>query len=281
MPAVECRNRCIELPARVRRCVLSQFGSHPGCRYVRGLPRAPYLRDKEGESAVQLTGFWRSDKAAIALISICVLTLAACSSVNPADTIAPSPTDPTVSVVPSSASPAPSATKTPRPTARPCVAGDTRPKCQTPAPSQATTEPTVSPTPGPTTTSSPTPTTASTGTSTGSKITSTGFGVAPLDLDFGNVVLGATGTVPIVITNLTAAPLTPNYAGGAPNDPTYFGGSQNCAGVELASNGSCQFTYTFSPTAQGPFTSATTIDIDGDSVSITMKGCGIVMGGSC
>jgi hypothetical protein len=95
------------------------------------------------------------------------------------------------------------------------------------------------------------------------------------------VVLGATGTVPVVITNLTAGPLTPNYAGGAPNDPANFGGSQNCAGVELASNASCQFTYTFSPALLGVATSSTTIDIDGDSVSITMKGCGIVMGGSC
>ena len=73
----------------------------------------------------------------------------------------------------------------------------------------------------------------------------------------------------------------PNYAGGAPNDPSNFGGSQNCAGVEIAPNDSCQFTYTFDPTVLGPHTSATTIGIDGDNVSITMKGCGIVMGGSC
>ena len=85
----------------------------------------------------------------------------------------------------------------------------------------------------------------------------------------------------MVITNLTAGPLTPNYAGGAPNDPEQFGGSQNCAGVELASGASCQFTYTFEPTILGAHTSTTTIDIDGDSVAITMKGCGIVMGGSC
>jgi len=130
-------------------------------------------------------------------------------------------------------------------------------------------------------TASPTAPHTSTGTSSGSTTTATGFGVAPLDLDFGNVVLGATGTVPVVITNLTAGPLTPNFAGGAPNDPTNFGGSQNCAGVELASNASCEFTYTFTPTTLGPHTSATTIGIDGDNVSITMKGCGIVMGGSC
>ena len=130
-------------------------------------------------------------------------------------------------------------------------------------------------------TASPTPTAPSTGTSTGSKVTLTGFGVAPIDLDFGNVVLGATVTVPVVITNLTAGPLTPNYAGGAPNDPTNFGGSQNCAGVELASSASCEFSYTFTPTVLGPLSSSTTIDIDADSVSITMKGCGIVMGGSC
>jgi hypothetical protein len=107
--------------------------------------------------------------------------------------------------------------------------------------------------------------------------------VAPLALDFGNVVLGTSRDVPITITNLTGASLTPNYAGGAPNGGADggFGGSQNCAGVPLAPNASCQFTYTFSPTVLGPATDSTTIGIDSDNVSITMRGCGIVMGGSC
>ena len=105
--------------------------------------------------------------------------------------------------------------------------------------------------------------------------------MSPLDLDFGNVVLGATGTIQIVITNLNPTTLTPNFAGGAPTDPSNFGGSQNCAGVPLAPLASCQFTYTFEPTVLGPHTSATTIGIAADNVSITMKGCGIVMGGSC
>ena len=105
--------------------------------------------------------------------------------------------------------------------------------------------------------------------------------MSPLDLDFGNVVLGATGTVAVVITNLNAVTLTPNFAGGAPNDPSNYGGSQNCAGVPLAPLASCQFTYTFEPTVLGPHTSATTIGIDNDNTTITMKGRGIVMGGSC
>jgi len=95
------------------------------------------------------------------------------------------------------------------------------------------------------------------------------------------VVLGATGNVTVTFKNMTAGSLTPNYSGGAPNDPTNFGGSQNCAGVTLAPGDSCQFTYTFEPATLGPHDSSTTIGVDSDNLSITMKGCGIVTGGSC
>jgi hypothetical protein len=112
-------------------------------------------------------------------------------------------------------------------------------------------------------------------------LTSIGISVAPVSLDFGNVVLGTTGEIAVTFTNMTAGPLMPNYSGGAPLDANNFGGSQNCAGVALAAGASCQFTYTFSPTLLGPHDSSTTVGVDSDNVSITMKGCGIVTGGSC
>jgi hypothetical protein len=100
------------------------------------------------------------------------------------------------------------------------------------------------------------------------------FSATPTNLVFGNVPVGATASLPVTVTNLTAVPQTPNYAGGAPNDPTNFGGSQNCAGVTLAPGGSCTFTYTFSPASLGAKSSSTTIDIDSETFSITMSGTG-------
>jgi hypothetical protein len=100
------------------------------------------------------------------------------------------------------------------------------------------------------------------------------FTVAPTDVAFPDTAVGDTSSVPVVITNISSTSLTPNYAGGAPNDPTNFGGSQNCAGVALSGGQSCQFTYTFTPNAPGPWTSSTTIDIDGQSFAISLHGTG-------
>ena len=101
------------------------------------------------------------------------------------------------------------------------------------------------------------------------------FSATPTNLVFGNVPVGATASLPVTVTNLTAVPQTPNYAGGAPNDPTNFGGSQNCAGVTLAPGASCTFTYTFNPATLGAKSSSTTIDIDSETFSITMSGTGV------
>jgi hypothetical protein len=98
--------------------------------------------------------------------------------------------------------------------------------------------------------------------------------MAPLDLDFGLVAVGATGEIPVTVTNGGPGEKTPNYAGGAPIDPEAFGGSQNCAGVTLPELGTCKFTYTFTPPAEGLYTTTTTVDIDGTNYPITLRGCG-------
>ena len=77
------------------------------------------------------------------------------------------------------------------------------------------------------------------------------FSVAPTNLAFGSVPIGATGTLAVTITNTSGVAQTPNFAGGAPFDSTNFGGSQNCAGVALPAGGSCKFTYTFTPKTLG------------------------------
>ena len=99
--------------------------------------------------------------------------------------------------------------------------------------------------------------------------------VAPTDVSFPDTAVGDTSSMAVVVTNVSPTALTPNYAGGAPTDPTNFGGSQNCAGVSLAGGQSCQFTYTFTPSAPGPWSTSTTIDVDGQDFAISLHGTGV------
>jgi Protein of unknown function (DUF3048) N-terminal domain/Protein of unknown function (DUF3048) C-terminal domain/Abnormal spindle-like microcephaly-assoc'd, ASPM-SPD-2-Hydin len=99
--------------------------------------------------------------------------------------------------------------------------------------------------------------------------------VAPTDVSFPDTTVGDTSSMAVVVTNVSPTALTPNYAGGAPTDPTNFGGSQNCAGVSLAGGQSCQFTYTFTPSAPGPWSTSTTIDVDGQNFAISLHGTGV------
>jgi hypothetical protein len=99
--------------------------------------------------------------------------------------------------------------------------------------------------------------------------------VAPTDVSFPDTAVGDTSSMAVVVTNVSPTALTPNYAGGAPVDPTNFGGSQNCAGVSLAGGQSCQFTYTFTPSAPGPWSTSTTIDVDGEDFAISLHGTGV------
>lgn len=98
--------------------------------------------------------------------------------------------------------------------------------------------------------------------------------VGPLFLDFGNVAVGASRSLPIHFTNISGVPQAPNYAGGAPIDPVNFGGSQNCAGVTLPPGGSCAFTYAFHPVAFGLLTSSTSVQVDDQTFGVTLLGIG-------
>ena len=100
------------------------------------------------------------------------------------------------------------------------------------------------------------------------------FSATPSSLVFGNVAVGATASLPVTITNISAVPQTPSFSGGAPLDPINFGGSQNCAGTTLAPGATCTFTYTFHPTTPGAKSSSTTIGIDSENFPITLSGTG-------
>jgi hypothetical protein len=97
--------------------------------------------------------------------------------------------------------------------------------------------------------------------------------VSPLDLDFGPVGLGQTSPTQVVtITNVGNATLT-NFAGGAPFD-TQFGASQNCA-AGVAPGASCQYFFTFRPTATGAFSTTSDSSTNGGSFSIRLRGTGV------
>ncbi|MBN1922256.1 MAG: choice-of-anchor D domain-containing protein [Anaerolineae bacterium] len=99
--------------------------------------------------------------------------------------------------------------------------------------------------------------------------------VTPLILDFGPVGLGATSaTQTVTITNLGSATLT-NFAGGGVYSP--FGATQNCAGG-VAPGASCQYFFTFAPTAAGDFSATSNTSTNAGSFSIQLRGKGVGAG---
>jgi hypothetical protein len=73
----------------------------------------------------------------------------------------------------------------------------------------------------------------------------------------------------VVIRNTGSATLT-DFAGGAPFDPQ-FGANQNCAGG-VAPGASCQYTFTFKPTATGVFSSTSNSSTNAGSFVIRLAG---------
>jgi hypothetical protein len=100
--------------------------------------------------------------------------------------------------------------------------------------------------------------------------------VTPLELDFGPVVVGVTSPTQVVtITNTGLAELSA-FAGGAPFD-TQFGASQNCAGG-VAPGDSCQYNFSFTPTATGDFETTSNSSTNAGPFIITLRGQGVLAG---
>jgi hypothetical protein len=86
--------------------------------------------------------------------------------------------------------------------------------------------------------------------------------VSPRSFDFGDVAVGGTTAGQLVmVTNPTASPVTTTVAGGGIAAP--FNAGTTCGGpsVTLAPGASCYFVYDFSPTALGPATGTTGIQV--------------------
>ncbi len=96
---------------------------------------------------------------------------------------------------------------------------------------------------------------------------------SPLAIDFGPVGVGDTSPTQIVtITNNGDSTLT-SFAGGAPFD-SQFSGSQNCAGG-VAPGASCQYNFTFSPTAAGIHSTTSNSSTNAGQFVIELTGTGV------
>ncbi len=176
--------------------------------------------------------------------------------------------------------PTPAVGETPGPTRRPCQPGDTRPRCQTPAPATPTL--TDAPTDAPTAPPTDTPTAPPpmpTGSTGG---VDTDLSASTLQIDFGIVSVGATaGPISVTLTNTGGDAFGPmDIFGGAPFT-TEYGASQTCQGNTLAVGASCAINYTFTPASAGTFIdfshfviSETGSQADGEDFNIALYGCG-------
>lgn len=100
----------------------------------------------------------------------------------------------------------------------------------------------------------------------------TGLWVTPLEIDFGPVGVGMTSAqATVTITNYSAVTLN-NFAGGGLGAP--FDVSQNCA-AGVAPGGSCQYFFTFTPTAAGDFSAASSTSTNLGNISINVHGRGV------
>ncbi len=99
-----------------------------------------------------------------------------------------------------------------------------------------------------------------------------GLWVTPLELDLGPVGVSDTSAIQtITITNVGDATLT-NFAGGGVNAP--FSAAQNCASG-VPPGGSCQYFFSFSPTATGVFSTTSNSSTNAGPFTIILRGTGV------
>jgi len=96
--------------------------------------------------------------------------------------------------------------------------------------------------------------------------------VTPRSLDFGPVGIGLTSpTLLVTISNQSLFEII-DWAGGGVYPP--FGAGQDCAGG-LDPSESCNFYYTFSPTADGVFTTTSNVTNSSGSFTVELRGTGV------
>ncbi len=97
--------------------------------------------------------------------------------------------------------------------------------------------------------------------------------VTPRGIDFGPVGVGTTsGPIAVTITNESVFSAITGFAGGGVSEP--FSASQNCA-PSVSPGGTCQFFYSFSPTASGAYSTTSNVSNSAGSFSIELRGTGV------
>ncbi|HEX6049009.1 MAG TPA: choice-of-anchor D domain-containing protein, partial [Gemmatimonadaceae bacterium] len=93
-------------------------------------------------------------------------------------------------------------------------------------------------------------------------------------LAFGDVQVGSTSAAQTVtVTNVSPSSILMSGTGGAPSGA--FGMSQNCQATTLASGGSCEMVFTYTPAALGPATGTISGTWNGQAYSIALSGNGV------
>lgn len=99
--------------------------------------------------------------------------------------------------------------------------------------------------------------------------------VSPLELDFGPVGVGDTSPQMVVTLHNSGNDTLAGFAGGGVNPP--FSASQNCA-AGVPPGGSCQYFFSFSPTATGVFTATSSSSSNAGPIQIKLRGSGVGAG---
>ena len=93
--------------------------------------------------------------------------------------------------------------------------------------------------------------------------------VSPLALDFGPVPLNTTSPPQMVTIRNTGPATLTDFAGGGVYPP--FAAYQNCA-AGVPPRESCEYTFTFAPTAAGRFSAVSSSSTNGGSFAIQLYG---------
>lgn len=108
-----------------------------------------------------------------------------------------------------------------------------------------------------------------------SPVTAPSLWVSPIELDFGPVGVGETSEPLIVTIHNSGNATLDGFAGGGVYSP--FDAYQNCA-AGVPPGGNCQYTFHFSPTETGVFTTTSNSGTNAGPFSVLLKGTGVGAG---
>jgi hypothetical protein len=114
------------------------------------------------------------------------------------------------------------------------------------------------------------------------------FSLDQTTADFGEVLVGTTKTVYVILRNADADAYGPQYVGGAPTSTDFKISFSDCYDQHFPAGWTCRVTYTFTPARAGAVTASSAFTITYVGVgpvlprfTITLTGCGVTPGAGC